>query len=185
MPDLAISLFNEWCKGSSKAGNELFSLIYDDLAKMASFLLKNEYKVSLSAGDMVNEAVLRLMKSENVSVVSEAHLKCLASRVMRNVLLDAIKKKSRMKHNGVIISINISKISDTEDDIQFMEMENTLERLKIYRADLADITLMKVYGAMTNEDIACVMDKTPDQIKYAWKTARIWLLDVMKVHVQQ
>ena len=71
------------------------------------------------------------------------------------------------------------------DDIQFLEMEDTLERLKIYRADLADITQMKVYGAMTNEDIACVMDKTPEQIKYAWKTARMWLQDMMKEHAQQ
>lgn len=182
MSDLVTSLFNEWCQGSSEAGNELFTLIYDDLSKVANFLLKNEHKVSLSAGDMVNETVLRLMKSNNLSVVSEAHLKCLASRVMRNVLLDAIKKKNRIKHNGVIISINVSKISDTVDDIHFLEMEDTLEQLKIYRADLADITLMKVYGAMTNEDIACVMDKTSDQIKYAWKTARLWLIDMMEEH---
>ena len=185
MSNEVTSLFNEWCQGSSEAGNTLFTLIYDDLSKIANALLRNEYKVSLSAGDMVNEAVLRLIKSDNLSVSSEAHLKYLASRVMRNVLLDAIKKKSRIKHNNVFLSINMSKIHDGEDEIQFLEMEDTLDRLKTYRADLADITLMKVYGAMTNVDIAYVMDKTPEQIKYAWKTARMWLLDMMNEHVEQ
>lgn len=177
-----ITLFNDWCQGDAEAGDILFELIFDDLSKVARSLLKNERKVSLSTGDMVNETVLRLIKSENLSVSSAAHLKYLASRVMRNVLLDAIKKKSRLKHNAARVSINVSQMGDKESNVQVLEMENTLERLKGFRADLADITLMKVYGAMSNEDIAQVMDKTPEQVKYAWKTARIWLVEAIQEH---
>lgn len=180
--DGVVSLFENWCQGNTEAGDKLFTLIYDDLSKIASSILKNEHKVSLLTGDMVNETVLRLIKSESLSIENLAHLKFLASRVMRNVLLDAIKKKNRVKNNGILVTLKVSKVADIDDELQFLEMEDTLQRLKTYRTDLADITLMKVYGAMTNEDIAHVMDKTPDQVKYAWKAARLWLVDSIQLY---
>ena len=81
-----------------------------------------------------------------------------------------------------MVTLKVSKVADIDDELQFLEMEDTLQRLKTYRTDLADITLMKVYGAMTNEDIAHVMDKTPDQVKYAWKAARLWLVDSIQLY---
>lgn len=177
-------LFDSWCHGNQDAGDKLFTLIYEDLSKIASALLKNEHKVSLSTGDIVNEAVLRLLKTKTLSVSNAAHLKYLASRVMRNVLLDAIKKKGRIKNDAVVVTLNTSNYGDIEEDLQFLEMEDMLDSLKTYRSDLADITLMKVYGAMSNQDIAHVMGKTPDQIKYAWKAARIWLIEAIQEHAK-
>jgi RNA polymerase sigma factor (TIGR02999 family) len=179
--DPVVDLFDNWKRGDVSAGDKLFVLLYDDLSKIARALLRNERQLSLCTGEIINEAVLRIMRSQNLSIVSEAHLRHLASRVMRNILLDNIKKKNRIKnHNGILLSLNADKEGDKGFSIQFLELEHTISRLEIYRTDLADITTMKVYGAMSNDDIALVLGKTREQVKYAWKTAKIWLIKALQ-----
>ncbi len=75
-------LLQQWREGDQSARDALFELLFDDLASIASSLLRREGRpISVSTGDLVNEAVVRLLISDELSISDRNHMLSLCARV--------------------------------------------------------------------------------------------------------
>src|SRR5476651_1818863 len=93
-------LLTEWRSGHPQALDRLTPLVYDELRRLARGYMRAERgSHTLQATAVVHEAFLRLVQA-NVTLQDRAHFFALASRLMRRVLVDYAKSRSRIKRNS-------------------------------------------------------------------------------------
>ena len=107
-PD-AKHLLDAWRDGDDSARDRLFTLLYTELRQISAALLRAESKTSLSTGDLVNEAVLRLMRMNEIDWNDKAHFLALAARAMRRSLIDHARRKNsdKRRHDKVTLITNV------------------------------------------------------------------------------
>src|SRR5882724_2958913 len=93
-------LLTEWRSGHPQALERLTPVVYDELRRLARNYMRGERgSHTLQATAVVHEAFLRLIQA-NVPLQDRAHFFALASRLMRRVLVDHAKSRSRVKRNS-------------------------------------------------------------------------------------
>src|SRR5579863_3507633 len=95
-------LLTEWRSGHPQALERLTPLVYEELRRLArSYMRAERGGHTLQATAVVHEAFLRLIQA-NVDLQDRVHFFALASRLMRRVLVDHAKSRSRLKRNAGI-----------------------------------------------------------------------------------
>jgi len=83
-----------------QALDELFSLAYEELRRLASSVKRGDPSVTLSSTALVNEAWLKLVKSPGIKAASHLHFKRIAARAMRQLLVEAARRRNSRKRGG-------------------------------------------------------------------------------------
>jgi RNA polymerase sigma factor (TIGR02999 family) len=170
-------LLDQWQSGESGARDVLLQKLYPELRQIAAARLRGERDTSLSTGDLINDAVIRLIQIERVEINDRAHLIALASRMMRNILIDHARLKStdKRKHQKVELCTRV----EGEQKIDLYCLDSALIRLEAIDASLMELVEMRYFGGMTVADIAQVMGASEATVKRRWQTARAWLTDAL------
>lgn len=155
----------------------LVDALYPWLNQAAAKLLAREYDVSLSGGDLVHEATLRLLNSGRGEWKDRAHFLALASKIMRQVLIDHVRAKRADKrdHQRVTLATHLEKPPSA--DVQVLH--EALLRLAAIDATKSEIVEMRYFGGMSIADIAEVLDLSERTVKRHWASARAWLMDAV------
>ena len=169
----------DWQAGDSKAGNAVFSLLHEDLRNIAAARLRDERGASLSTGDLVNESVMRLSEMDRIKWQSRPHLLALASRIMRQVLIDHARAKNADKREHERVTL-CTGIGYEEQPIELMELEFLLKDLSDIDPQRADIVEMRYFGGMSTSDIAVVLGISESSVQRRWASTRTWLLARLK-----
>ena len=113
----AKQLLQAWRNGDTQARDALFNLLYVELRQVSAALLRAERNNSLSTGDLVNEAVLRLIKLEQIEWTDKSHFLALSARAMRRILIDHARKKNSDKryHHKVTLVTRVEGVSQRFD----------------------------------------------------------------------
>jgi len=172
-------LLSAWRSGDTAARDDLFTLLYSELRQVSAALLRTESNSSLSTGDLVNEATLRLIRLEQIDWVDKSHFLALSARAMRRILIDHARKKKSDKrfHHKVTL---VTRLEGVEQRLDIEVLEKALIRLTVIDADMANIVELRYFGGMSVEEIAEVVGTSQSTIKRQWRVARAWLLDAMK-----
>jgi RNA polymerase sigma-70 factor, ECF subfamily len=83
-----------------RALDRLFSLTYEELRRLASSVRRSDPGATLSPTTMVNEAWVKLAKSPQFASTSPLHFKRIAARAMRQVLVEAARRRNASKRGG-------------------------------------------------------------------------------------
>lgn len=172
-------LLDAWRAGDLGARDQLFTQLYSELRQISAGLIRSERNLSLSTGDLVNEAVIRLMHVDQVEWADKVHFLALAARAMRRVLIDHARKKrsDKRQHHRVTL---VSRLSDgSADRIEMDVLEKALIRLSVIDQEKAEIVELRYFGGMTLEEIAEIRGVSEATIKRSWRAARVWLLDCL------
>ena len=107
----------------------------------------------------------------------------LASRVMRNVLVDHARQKGagKRKHQKVELTTRV----DGDQRFDLLTLDSALIRLKVLDAQLAELVEMRYFGGMTVEDVALATGLSEPTIKRRWQVARSWLVDALQNPIDQ
>lgn len=168
-----------WRSGDTTARDELFDLLYSELRQVSAALLRAESNNSLSTGDLVNEATLRLIRLEQIEWVDKSHFLALSARAMRRVLIDhARKKKSDKRHHHKVTLV--TRLEGVEQRLDIEVLEKALIRLTVIDEEKANIVELRYFGGLSLQEIAEVVDTSESTVKRQWRVARAWLLDAMK-----
>ena len=168
-----------WRDGSTASRDKLFDLLYVELCNLSASALKGERQISLSTGDLVNEAVIRLVSLKHISWQDKAHFMALAARMMRRVLIEHARKKNSNKrqHRKVTLITEIAGMNAEILDAQLVE--SALLRLQVLDKDRAEIVEMRYFGGLSLKQIAEVTGKSPSTIQRSWRVSRAWLEQVI------
>jgi RNA polymerase sigma factor (TIGR02999 family) len=169
-------LLAEWRDGAVDARNVLIARLHPELSTAAA-RLRSERGTSLSTGDLINESVMRIASSEGLSIADRTHMLALASRIMRNILIDHVRSKMAGKRHHQKVELTTQVDGDQRFDL--IALDSALVRLKVLDAQLAELVEMRYFGGMTVEDVALATGLSEPTVKRRWQVARSWLLDAL------
>lgn len=172
------ALIARWRAGCEASRDRLVQLLYPELRTIAAAQLRRERDVSFSSGDLVNDAVLKLVRMGRIDIADRAHMVALASRVMRNILVDHARGRGTDKraHRKVELKPEL----DGEPRVDLMRLESALLRLGAIDPALSELVEMRYYGGMALGDVAAVTGQSEATVKRRWRMARAWLMDALE-----
>ena len=166
--------------GDSQAAGQAFSLLYDDLRKLARSRLRQHRTMTLlDTTSLVHESYLKLVGQESLPVEDRHHFFAYASRVMRSVIVDFARAKLAERRGGgaehVVIDTALSdKLAGPESDV--LQVHEALEVLAQADARLAQIVEMRYFGGMTELEIAAALGLSDRTVRRSWEKARLLLI---------
>lgn len=168
-------------KGDEAARARLDEAVYSELSAIASLLLRREGRaMSMATHDLVNEAAVRLLQSSEAPPEERAHFFALSARIMRNVLVDAARKRAAEKRRKITVTLNTEHGAPQDNPMELVALETALMRLKAIDPERAEIVILRYYGSMTTEDIALALGKSESTVKRSWRAACAWLKEAME-----
>ena len=141
--------------GEEDALNAVAPLVYSELKKLASAHLRREgRREPLETTALVHEAFVRLMGARQPSYENRAHFYGIASRLMRQILVDAARAKAADKRSGVEVALADIPEQAARADKSLLALDDALEELG--RTDRLKVQLieMRYFGGMTAEESA-------------------------------
>ena len=173
------ALLLRWRNGDMAARDQLFDLLYSELRQVSAALLRAESNNSLSTGDLVNEASIRLIQLNQIDWADKSHFLALSARAMRRVLIDHARKKNTDKRHHQRVTL-VTRFESGAQRVDIDILEKSLIRLAAIDAEKANIVELRYFGGMTLEEIAEVAGTSESTVKRQWRVARAWLLDAMQ-----
>lgn len=172
-------LLREWAKGDQAALVRLTPRIYRELRRMAGHFMKNESPGrTIQATALVHEAWLKLVDVDNVEWQHRAHFFAVAAQVMRNILLDAARRRATGRRGGDAKRLTLGEIPDigAERGDRLIALDDALTQLTEVDPRRARVVELRFFGGLTTEEIAAVLNVSTDTVLRDWKLARAWLL---------
>lgn len=150
--------------------------LYGDLRLAAARMLRREAaSLRMQPTELANEAALRLMKLDQMSWVDKQHFFATGARVLRQAMLDEIRKdKSAKRQPATLPHPDSGALIDIE------ALDDALVRLEVSSPELTQIVELRFYVGLGMEEIAAITDQSESTIKRRWKTARLWLADALQ-----
>lgn len=153
----------------------LFSVTYEELRRLASTINRHGSS-TLNPTALVNEAWIKLARSPQFSFTSRLHFKRVAARAMRQVLVDAARRRNAEKRLGgaELVTFDEAKtIAAHERDL--LGFDAALEELGQIEPRQAMIVESRFFGGLEINEIAELTDVSPATIVRDWRCARAWL----------
>jgi RNA polymerase sigma factor (TIGR02999 family) len=172
-------LLSAWRSGDMPARDRLFTLLHGELLQVSAALLRTERNSSLATGDLVNEAVMRLVQLDQIEWTDKTHFLALSARAMRRILIDNARKKNSDKRHHHKVTLVTRLAGSPGGRVDFDVLEKALIRLAIFDKEKADIVELRYFGGMSHQEIAEVTGTSESTVKRSWRAARAWLLDAL------
>ena len=153
----------------------LMPLVYTELRAMAAAYLRRERPDhTLQPTALVHEAFLRLNANRSID---RAHFMAMAAVAMRNVLVDHARRHTAAKRSadGKRLTLGAPELSTTSSELDVLELDDLLHRLAKLDARRARVVELKVFAAMTNDEIARVIGISRSTVAEDWTVAKAWL----------
>ncbi|MFZ4603549.1 MAG: ECF-type sigma factor [Caulobacterales bacterium] len=168
-------MFEDWRRGDDATGAALFAEVYPELLRYAHNLVRREQRpVSLATGDLANEALLRVLKYDRLSLNDRAHLVALTKRVMTHVMTDLARNRSR---RGV--RTTLSETSQVTVDEDGLRVQESLIRLKAVNTRLYNVAVLRHVFGFSKHEAAEFLGSSPSTVTRDWTLARAWLFDAI------
>ncbi|MGA2119419.1 MAG: ECF-type sigma factor [Bryobacteraceae bacterium] len=162
--------------GESEALNAVIPLVYDELKKLASAHLRREGRAEpLQTTALVHEAFLRLVHARHPSYENRSHFYGIASRLMRQILVDAARAKAAGKRSAAEISLAEIPDLGQQPGSTILAMGEALERLEITDPLKVQLIEMRYFGGMTAEESAEALSLSVHLVRRELRFAQAWL----------
>lgn len=174
------NLLIAWSNGNKEAANSLFSLVYDELHRMASnYLRKENADYLLQTTALVNEAYIKLIDIKSVQWQNRAHFFAIAAKAMRQVLVNhAYAQKTQKRNEGKVlldINENVEVPNSNSKGWDITSLNDALNTLNKRSPRQSEIVELRFFGGLTNEEVGEVLGIDPSTVKRDWSVARAWL----------
>lgn len=166
-----------WGQGQTDALEQLTPLVYKELKRLAQWHMNRErFGHTLQATALVNEAFLRLVDINQIQWQDRAHFFAMAARQMRRVLIDAARRHGNQKRGGDVRKVSLAEVFGVPDrPEELVALDEALEALSQLDARRGRVVEMKFFGGLSVEEIAEVLQVSPETVKRDWKLAKAWL----------
>lgn len=164
--------------GTRVIGVDLSDSMYVHLRAVAGRYLQGRSGHTLQPTALVNEAYLKLDGRDSAGFENREHFLALASRIMRDILVDHARSKAAAKRGGGAIHVTVSNVAmgSQEEIVDLLALDTALERLAELNERHARVVELRFFGGLTAEETARVLDVSLATIERDWTKARAWLL---------
>ena len=161
----------------ARALDELFSVTYEELRRLAAAVRRNDPSATLSPTALVNEAWLKLRESPGVAHTTRLHFKRIAARAMRQVLIEAARRRRSEKRGGgaVVVTFDDALQAATSTADELVSLDDALNDLARLEPRQAMLVESRFFGGMDVAETAQLLDVSESTVLRDWRAAKAWL----------
>jgi RNA polymerase sigma factor (TIGR02999 family) len=157
----------------------LFSATYSELRRLASTIRRGDPSLTLSPTALVHEAWLKLAKSPPFAAATPLHFKRIAARAMRQVLVEAARRRHASKRGGedgpLVVTFDTEMTPARADEDLLIALDSALEELARLNPRQAVMVESRFFGGLDVPETAALLDVSEATILRDWRAARAWL----------
>ena len=150
----------------------LFSVTYEELRRLASSIRTGSATLNPTA--LVNEAWIKLSRSPRFSATSPLHFKRIAARAMRQVLVDAARRRAAEKRAGDFVTFDES-LGAAAEPRDILGLDAALDELAQIEPRQAAMVEGRFFGGLELGEIAEMLNISEPTVARDWRAARAWL----------
>ena len=172
-------LFERLRDGDQSAFDGLVAALYSELRRIAVRHLRAErLDHTLQATALVHEVYLKLFAGEQ-QFTGKVHFLAVASRVMRQVLVDYARARGSQKRGGgenVAWTASLEVEGDQGAELlELIELDSALNALTAEDETLGRLIEMRYFGGMTAEETAEALGLSVHVVRHDLRLAQAWL----------
>jgi RNA polymerase sigma factor (TIGR02999 family) len=164
--------------GNSQAVDELFSHVYPELLRLARQVRAGRAQETLNATALVHEAWMKMAGGQPVAWQGRAHFFAVAARAMRQILVDAARRRVAQKRGGGVdqsTSLEESLVGAPVRSAELVALDDALARLAVLDPRRAAVVEQRFFAGLTLEETAAVLQISVATVERDWRSARAWL----------
>ena len=157
---------------------QLIPVLYERLRELAHYRLGAARRErSLDTTGLVHEAYLRLVDSPDVARLTREHFLAIASRVMRNVLVDHARTRVALKRGQGLEPVSLQEaVGVPQIDLDgVVDLDDALKKLETIDVRQGRIVELHYFGGLTLEETAATLTLSVATVKRDLRVARAWL----------
>jgi RNA polymerase sigma factor (TIGR02999 family) len=158
--------------------DQLFSATYEELKRLASSVRRHEPGATLSPTALVHEAWLKLAGTRGLAPASRLHFKRIAARAMRQVLIEAARRRNAGKRGGgqtAFITFDESVEGAATSSRELLALDDALDELARVSPRQAQMVECRFFGGLDLAETAELLQVSEATILRDWRAARAWL----------
>lgn len=166
----------------ARALDELFSATYEELRRLATAVRRGDPSATLSPTALVNEAWLKLRESPRVARATPVHFKRIAARAMRQVLIEAARRRHAVKRGGAVTVVTFDEsLHEPESSAgDLLALNDALEALAQIEPRQATLVESRFFAGLEIAEIAALLQVSESTVLRDWRAARAWLANEMR-----
>lgn len=165
-------------RGESDSAAGLLPLVYEELRRLArARMARLGPGQTLTPTELVHEAYLRIAGGKQDSFEGRRHFFFAASRAMRDLLVEGVRKKGSLKRGGncLRLSVEAAELTTVDPQEKILDLDFALRKLERVSPDRAQVVQLSYFGGLTHPEIAEVLGLSRATVERRWSYARIWL----------
>jgi RNA polymerase sigma-70 factor, ECF subfamily len=166
-----------------QALDQLFSVTYEELRRLASSVRRGDPSATLSPTALVNEAWLKLAKSPDVGATSRLHFKRIAARAMRQLLVEAARRRNSVKRGGgaeVTVIFEDTPQKKPAGGEELLALNSALDSLARMNPRQAEMVESRFFGGLDIPETAALLDVSEATVLRDWRAAKAWLANELR-----
>jgi RNA polymerase sigma factor (TIGR02999 family) len=161
-----------------QALDDLFSVTYEELRRLAASVKRGDQSATLSPTALVNEAWLKLASSPRFATTSRLHFKRIAARAMRQVLVEAARRRHANKRGGpdtTVVTLDDSTDAAAWSGEDVLALDRALDELARVEPRQALMVESRFFGGLDATETAALLEVSEATILRDWRAAKAWL----------
>ena len=176
-PDIT-QLLEAWTGGNRAALDALMPSVIDELKRIAgAYLAREPHARTLQTTALVNEAYLRLVQVRPHAWENRGQFFALTAQIMRRILVDHARTQLAEQRGGgsphvVLEPALMAGLSGPQSLVGLDDALLSLERMDARKSRIVELRL---FGGLTNEEVAEALGISARTVIREWQFAKAWL----------
>lgn len=171
-------LLTAWNQGDAQALDQLMSLAYPELRRIArNYLARRSAAPTLESAALANEAYLKLLHSRGIHCENRAHFLALCAQIIRRILVDHARRHGYAKRGGnaVRVPLDEQQLRTPRQPIDVLELDEALRSLSKIDPRKVRVVELRYFGGLSIDETAEALGISSETAKRDWKMAKSWL----------
>jgi RNA polymerase sigma factor (TIGR02999 family) len=170
------------CRDDQKAFNQLVSLVYDDLHRIAHLQLgRSRPGQTLNTTSLVHEAYLKMVDQSRVEWQDRSHFFGTSARAMRQIIVDYARRRCAEKRGSGKVCLDLDRVEVAAEHQAelIMLIDDALGRLAELGDRLVRVFEYRFFAGLTEDETADILGVSVRTVQRDWKRARAWLKEMI------
>src|SRR6202171_6668788 len=158
-----------------RALDHLFSVTYEELRRLASSVRRGDPSATLSPTALVHEAWLKLANSPEIASTSRLHFKRIAARAMRQLLVEAARRRNAGKRGGsaeLTVSFDDAFNENPSGGEELLALNTALNSLSRMNPRQAVMVESRFFGGLEIPEMAALLNISEATVLRDWRGAK-------------
>jgi len=166
--------------GDSDAESRVYKIVYSNLRKIAQRLMSRDAAgADCRPSDLLHETYVKKLHGLRVPIRNREHFFALATRAMRQVLIEDARRRKREKRQPPPGADWLAGSASNPDPADLLRLDPVLHKLRQIDPRAATVVDLRFLLGCSLEETAGILGITERAVRCDWEYARRWLRQEM------